>query len=94
MTPPFDDDARDAQPSATLWRCRRCGELETVDVPDVGAELRRAIEHGAALRLHRCDDGEGIADLIGGASHCRTLEELLAAKREREESGLPRILAG
>jgi len=81
MTPPFDDDAREIEAvrPCVLYRCRRCGVLEAVDVPHPVITIRESIEHRATLRMHECADGPGVygvADLIGsgGSGRPRPLE--------------------
>ncbi len=63
----FTDDAREHErPTLMLYRCRRCSELVTERHADATVALRRAVETGAMVTLHECDDGAGgVCELVG-----------------------------
>jgi hypothetical protein len=63
----FRDDVLEVGPvTLVVYRCRRCTELVTEAHDDATAALRLAVEAGAMLTIHECDDGaSGVCELIG-----------------------------
>ena len=54
------------RPTLVLWRCRRCGELESVSALNPLVTVREAVERGHVLKMHECADGaQGVQDLVG-----------------------------
>jgi hypothetical protein len=62
----FQDEHEPARPTRLLYMCQRCNGLHEEPHDDPEVALRRAVEAGDMVRLHRCQDGgTGCCRLIG-----------------------------
>jgi hypothetical protein len=65
-----------AAPGVLLYRCRLCGDLESVPTADAANAVQYELATRRLARPHHCGPGQvGVADLIGGKADDAPTEE-------------------